>query len=166
MSWRPIRSWRAVPLLESVARFVAAEEGFRAGELSVVVLGRRAMATLHETSLAVAGATDVLTFDLGTDRRAGWLEGEIYICADVALQQSRNHRRPAGGAAPPGTAGGIRAADRAELALYLVHGLLHLSGHEDHTRAGFARMHAREDELLRRMGHGSVFGDGERGRGR
>lgn len=164
VAWRPLRSWRAVPLLESVARFVAAEEGFCAGELSVVVLGRRAMATLHETSLAIAGATDVLTFDLGTDRRAAWLEGEVYLCADVARERSRGKRLTPGAAVRTVAAGGVRREDRAELALYLVHGLLHLAGYEDYTQVGFARMHAREDELLRRMGYGNVFRDGERRR--
>jgi probable rRNA maturation factor len=142
--WQPRADWHAVPLLRRVARNVARAEGFRAGELSIVVVGDRAMTTLHAKHLNLATPTDVLTFDLGVDRPRGWLEGEIVLCADVA----RRHvlRR-----------GGTLAAMRAELALYLVHGLLHLAGYDDHDPAEAARMHAREDALLRRVGLGPVF---------
>ena len=161
IAWRPQRSWQAVPLRERVGRFAAAAEGFTHGELSVVVIGQRAMAALHARALAVEGPTDVLTFDLGTDRRRRRLEGEIYICADVARATSqrilrRGHVSAASVRAQP------LAAARAELALYLVHGVLHLAGYGDLSDADYARIHAREDALLRQLGLGTVFRDGER----
>lgn len=139
--WQPRADWHAVPLLRRVARNVARAEGFRAGELSIVVVGNRAMTSLHAQHLNIATPTDVLTFDLGTDRRRSWLDGEIVLCADVA----RRYVLPRGGAL---------AAMRAELALYLVHGLLHLAGYDDHSDADAARMHAREEVLLRQIGLG------------
>jgi probable rRNA maturation factor len=50
-----------------------------------------------------------------------------------------------------------RSAARAELALYLTHGILHLAGYNDHRPAEFRRMHAREDTLLAEFGLGPVF---------
>lgn len=161
IAWRPQRSWRAAPLLERVARYVAAAEGFREGQLSIVVVGKSAMAALHERALAVAGPTDVLTFDLGTDRRARRLNGEIYICADVARATSRRILRRAPGGAAIAVPQPLAAA-RAELALYLVHGVLHLAGYDDLDDDSYEQMHAREDVLLRQLGLGAVFRDGER----
>lgn len=164
IAWQPRRSWRAVPLLERVARYVAAAEGFGRGDLSVVVLGRAAMAELHERSMNVTGPTDVLTFDLGTHRRRGVLTGEIYICADVARATSRRQVARAGAGRPGRAAAQPLAAARAELALYLVHGILHLAGYDDRTAGQFHEMHAREDALLRAVGLGAVFRNGEMSR--
>ncbi len=106
------------------------------------------MAALHQRYCRRAVPTDVLTFDLGSEARSGWIEGEIVVCADVAWREAG--RRVARGAAR-------RSAARAELALYVVHGVLHLTGYEDHSPRGFARMHAREDEILSELGLGRVF---------
>ena len=145
--WRLRKSWRAAALLERVAAHVAAAEGFRTGRLSVAVVGRRAMSTLHDRFLGLAEPTDVLSFDLGTDRRRRVLDGEIVVCADVALARCGQPRRP----------GTQLAAARAELALYVTHGILHLAGYDDHGPADFRRMHAREDKLLSQLGLGPVF---------
>jgi probable rRNA maturation factor len=163
VTWRPRKSWRAVSLLNRVAAFAAAAEGFHAGRLSIAVVGAAAMRSLHQRYLQMAEPTDVLTFDLGTSRRRGELDAEIVICADVALQRSRivaNQTRNTSGPRAPGKPFPNRrwlAAARAELALYLTHGLLHLAGYDDHRPAQSRRMHAREDELLERLGIGPVY---------
>ncbi len=151
VTWRLRRSWRAAPLLARAARHAAAAQGFRTGGLSVVVVGDTAMRALHQEYLDRADATDVLTFDLGTDRRRGRLDGEIVVCAAVALARARvpAARRPARAR--------LLAAARAELALYVVHGVLHLAGYRDDRPAAFRRMHAREDQLLAQLGLGPVF---------
>jgi len=132
-----------VPLLARVASHVAHAEHFARGQLAITVVGATRMARLHQQTLAIAGPTDVLTFDLGTDPAAGWLDGEIIVCAAAALRSAR----------PRGSLAGARA----ELALYVAHGVLHLAGYDDHTAAGFERMHKREDRLLTQLGLGPVF---------
>ena len=144
VTWRPRKSWQVVPLLKRTAAFVAVAEGFRTGRLSIAVVGAAAMKSLHARHLRIGELTDVLTFDLGTSRRRGELDAEIVLCADVALQAARADRR-------------LFASARAELALYLTHGLLHLAGYDDHRPAQSRRMHAREDELLERLGLGPVY---------
>lgn len=141
-----VRALRAVaPLLARVARHVASAERFESSALSIVVVGARTMARLHGEYMNDPTPTDVLTFDLGTsiDRRR--LEGEIVVCADVALEHAG------------------RRGVRRELALYVAHGVLHLAGYDDHTPRGYARMHAREDALLEALGLGRPF---ERGSSR
>lgn len=131
IAWRVRGNGAGPTRLQRIARFVAAAEGFDHGRLSVAVVGARRMASLHRQYLGEDGPTDVLTFDLGCDLRHGRLDGEIVLCAAVARR---------------------RVAWRAELALYLVHGILHLAGYDDRTPRDARRMHAREDRLLRELG--------------
>ncbi|MEW6199668.1 MAG: rRNA maturation RNase YbeY [Planctomycetota bacterium] len=142
--WQPRASWHAVPLLRRMAAHVLRAEGFHAGHLSIAVVGARAMSSLHRRYRHEPGPTDVLTFDFGCDLARGWIDAEVVLCADVA-------RRVAA------TRGGTLRAARAELALYLVHGLLHLAGFSDDTPDAAERMHRREDELLRQAGLGPVY---------
>ena len=146
VTWNLRTSWSAEPLLRRVAIHVATAEGFRSGDLSIAVVGARRMATLHRQFSGVPGPTDVLTFDLGTNPRQRRLSGEIVVCADVA-------RRAAARIATSS----LRPAARAELALYVTHGILHLAGYDDHNPADFRRIHRREDFLLAQLGLGPVF---------
>ncbi len=148
IQWRLRSDWGAQSLLRRAVRHAATREGLRAGRVCLRVVGRRAMSALHGRYLANPAPTDVLTFDLGTDRVAGWIEGDVVICADVARIRAGARARP--------------SAACAELALYAVHGVLHLAGYDDKSPRGFTRMHAREDELLVELGIGRVF-DRDRG---
>jgi len=139
---RPLRVGR---LLRRVAEHTLRSEGFVRGALSIALVGSRAMSTLHARYLGRRGPTDVLAFDLGTDRSLRHVEGEVIICADLAARRARARR-------------GRRSAFHAELALYAVHGILHLAGYDDGAPADYRRMHAREDELLTELGLGPVFG--------
>lgn len=113
------------------------------GSVRVVVVSDDEMAAAHERFSGVAGTTDVLTFDL-REGGAGPLDTDILICLDEAERcgAARGH-----------------AASR-ELVLYIVHGILHCLGHDDHEPAAYARMHAREDEVLEAIGVGKTFARG------
>lgn len=156
IDWRLRTDWHAVPLLRRVARFVARAEGFRTGSLSIIIVGRRAMTTIHSRSLGLPESTDVLSFDYGTNRRRAILDGEIILSADVALQRAHTLAKTPARPKPP-LAKHLLTPARAELALYLTHGILHLAGHDDRTTREFQRMHAREDELLCKLGLGPIF---------
>lgn len=80
-------------------------------------------ARLHEQFLDVPGPTDVITFT----------HGEIVIGAGVALRQARAHRQ---------------TLER-ELRRLVVHGLLHLNGHEDGDPDAAAAMWRVQEKLLR-----------------
>ena len=147
--WQPRNSWRAVNLLHRVAAATAEFEGFTHGRLSIAVIGATAMATLHQRYLGQSGPTDVLSFDLDTNRHRKYIEGEIIVCSDVARRRAAQYSRS------------LQAA-RAELALYIVHGILHLIGYDDHAVTANQKMHRREDEILCLLGLGPVYGLGAR----
>jgi probable rRNA maturation factor len=149
LAWEYPEPWRAVALLIRAARTAADAEKLREGELSIAVVDAAAMCGLHQQFTGKSGATDVLTFDLRGDPSDRRVDGQIVVCADVARQ----------------TVGGKpRRVDlRRELALYVVHGVLHLAGYDDHQPADFECMHRREDAILESLGLGRVFHEGPRG---
>jgi len=63
------------------------------------------------------------------------LRGEVFICMDEALLQARRYR----------------TSWQAELVRYIVHGVLHLCGFDDHCTPDRRRMKRAEDRLLRQL---------------
>lgn len=94
------------------------------GEVEVVIVSDRVIARVHEQFMGIAGATDVITFE----------HGEIVISAETARAN----------AAEFGT-----TIER-ELALYTIHGLLHLNGFADATPPDAARMRRVQDRVLKK----------------
>lgn len=101
-----------------------------AGELSVAFLTDAALAELHGRFLDDPTPTDVITFPADPALGTG---GEICVSADAARRVARAR-------------GGDPAA---ELTLYLVHGWLHLAGHDDRTPAARRAMRRAEARALR-----------------
>jgi probable rRNA maturation factor len=105
-------------------------------ELSVLLVGDRAIRSLNRRWRALDRATDVLSFPLGMSPGSGPLLGDVVISMDTAARRARAERRDAG----------------LELDRYLAHGLLHLLGY-DHERPGdAARMAKKEENLLKSEG--------------
>jgi len=124
--------------LERVVRRALAREGVDSAEITILIVGDRRMARLHEEWLGVPGTTDVITFDLSGDgpRGRGCLRGDIVVSAETARRMARE----------------LGWAPRHELAYYVVHGLLHLAGHDDHDPGRRRTMRARERALLAAAG--------------
>lgn len=113
------------------------------GELRVRVVGDAEMARAHEKHLGDPSTTDVMTFDLaeGAAARGAPVDADLLVCADEAARKAHEHGYSV----------------QRELLLYVVHGLLHCLGHDDHDEASYQRMHALEDELLEAVGVGATF---------
>lgn len=135
IAWRYPEDWRARALLRRAARAALAAQAVDRCSLEVAVVAAAEIAAHHRRFLGLNTPTDVLTFDLGDS--GARLDLLLIVCADVARAASRAPRR---------------TAWIAELALYVVHGVLHGTGHDDRTPAAARRMHAREDEILRSLG--------------
>ena len=147
-----IARWRAL------AEAVLASEGVRgATELSVLYIGTGPMTELNQSYMGKQGPTDVLAFPIdaeevevvsgpsslnrGPDRAPAdpgdlpLLLGDVVICPAIAAAQASEH------------AGTLDD----ELALLLVHGILHVLGHDHADPDEGAAMRAREQELLDRF---------------
>ena len=113
--------------LVELARTTLAAEGVARSELSVSFVTTEEMTDLHRTYLGEEGPTDVLSFPLeesdGDDVR---ILGDVVIAPAVAAAN-----RPQD---PP-----------SELRLLLVHGILHLLGHDHEDVADRAEMWAKQE---------------------
>ena len=114
-------------------------------DLGIYLVASPEMSRVNETFLGHTGTTDVITFDyIETKRRSRttlpapppFLQGEIFICVDEAIRQAKS----------------FRTSWQKELARYLVHGVLHLYGFDDHQPAARRRMKRNEDATLRKLG--------------
>ncbi|HEV3023569.1 MAG TPA: rRNA maturation RNase YbeY [Pirellulales bacterium] len=121
--------------MRQVARSVLEGEDVHEAEVSLAFVDNATIQRLNQRYLEHDEPTDVLSFPLG-EGSSQRLAGELVIGAEVAQvqAQSRGHDL------------------QAELALYVIHGLLHLCGHDDATTAGTVAMRARERHHLQRLG--------------
>jgi probable rRNA maturation factor len=118
-------------LMRQAARAVLEGEDVCDYEISLAFVDNPTIHTLNKRYLEHDEPTDVLSFPL-SEPNAKKLAGELVIGAEVAKAQaeSRGHEV------------------QAELALYVIHGMLHLCGHDDKTTAGATRMRERERHYL------------------
>lgn len=126
---------------------VLLSEGVRGpGEANLIFVDRATIAQLNSLHLGGGGPTDVLSFPIdagepmiGVEER---MVGDVVVCPSVAAEGAAGH------------AGNL--AD--ELALLVVHGTLHLVGHDHDVDERREVMWARERELL--GAHwGAIIGD-------
>ena len=107
--------------------------GIEAGEFSITFIDEPAIAALNKQHLQIPGATDVIAFSLGEPDRP---LGDVYICPDIAEESAREY--------------GVGL--REELLRLVVHGVLHVLGH-DHPqgpeRADCEMFRLQEDILSR-----------------
>jgi rRNA maturation RNase YbeY len=100
----------------------------------VAFVEEAAMVELNKRYRGLDAPTDVLSFDYSAD--TGWpsepgdgLRGEVVVCPSVVIQYAREEGRDA----------------KEQLAWTLIHGALHLAGHDHETDRG--EMREREEQL-------------------
>jgi probable rRNA maturation factor len=123
-----------------LVRTVLGEERRDRASISIALVDDATIHAINRLHLDHDWPTDVITFPL-SERNDPELAGELIISAETALDSARER--------------GIDPGD--ELALYIVHGLLHLCGYDDTTDAERARMRDRERRSLDRAGVPNPF---------
>lgn len=106
-------------------------------DLNVVFSDNKKIREINKTFLGHNYATDVLSFSYNEPTIKNSITGEIIISVEMAFQLAKKR-----GYAVEG-----------EIALYLVHGLLHLLGYDDKKKKEAKVMHQREGELLLNFGY-------------
>jgi len=125
-------------LLRRRAGRVLAALGRRGAELSVALVDDAEIAALNGRYRGKPRPTDVLSFSLldgAHAERRGALLGDVVIGVATAARQARRARRTLDD----------------ELARLLIHGVLHLVGHDHEEDAEAARMRAEERRLWRAL---------------
>ncbi|MBN1208568.1 MAG: rRNA maturation RNase YbeY [Myxococcaceae bacterium] len=133
-------------LLVSLGRTYMERLGLRGCELSLSLVGDRAIRRLNRTWRKKDKATDVLSFPAGELPKGtpGPRQlGDVVISLDTAKRQAKEYGRSL----------------EAEVSRYLAHGLLHLLGY-DHERPQDARKMAALEEKL--LGEGGMVADAAR----
>jgi len=123
--------------VKRVAAAVLTAEGVRDALVSIAFVSAREIARLNRLHLAHAGPTDVISFALGAGNErpaAHPVIGDIYIAPDVARANAMRFGR------------GIRE----ELARLVIHGTLHVLGHDhpDGLDRTSSPMWRRQERLL------------------
>lgn len=96
--------------------------------VSLLLTDDAEIAALHAQHLGDPTPTDVMSFELD-----GTAELVVSVTTAARVARARGH------------------AVRAEVALYIVHGLLHLLGHDDTTLRARARMRDAERAVMQRL---------------
>ena len=130
----PVARARVTALAEGVLR----REGVRNALLSIAFVTDRHIAALNREHLRHSGPTDVISFGFARVGPRGAVVGDVYIAPGVARRNALAHGR------------GVRE----ELLRLVVHGVLHVLGHdhpEDESRYE-SSMWKRQERLLRTLG--------------
>ncbi|HYM81155.1 MAG TPA: rRNA maturation RNase YbeY [Candidatus Limnocylindria bacterium] len=121
--------------LRELVRATLASQGKRPGEIGIVLTGDAEARDLNRRYRGLDRATDVLSFDYRTAPE-GPIHGDLVISLDRVREQARRFRVGRG----------------RELARLVVHGALHLAGHDHHRAAERRIMRRAEQRVLRATG--------------
>jgi len=121
--------------MREVVRAVLDGEGVADAAISLAFVDNPTIHRLNRQFLDHDEPTDVLSFPM-SEPGAKQLAGELVLGVEVALAEAS-----------------ARGHDvQVELALYVIHGLLHLCGYDDHDDDGYRRMRERERHYLASLG--------------
>jgi probable rRNA maturation factor len=125
-----------------VARATLRAEGVREAMLSITLVDKRAIAKLNARHLAHRGPTDVISFGFTRATRNDPIVGDIYICPDVAREHAAERDESV----------------RREMARLVVHGVLHVLGHDHPENDGreSSAMWKRQERLVARLARRAV----------
>lgn len=121
-------------LLRRAVSQVFKDEGIVSAIIDIAIVDDKTSARVNKQFLNHTGPTDVITFPYSTTNNH--VEGELVIGGEVAsrVAKARHHQVDA------------------ELALYTIHGVLHLCGYDDKTKSARKNIRARELHYLDILG--------------
>lgn len=123
--------------VRETARVVLESEGEPEAEVNIAFVDNSTIHALNKRYLNHDEPTDVLSFPLSEGKK---LSGQLVVGAEVAMREATERGHDV----------------QAELALYVIHGLLHLCGHDDHEDADREKMRESERDYLSRLGFPDV----------
>ncbi len=127
-------------LLKEIVAALFTELKISEAELGIALVGTKEMARVNWQFLQHEGSTDVITFDhrdeaLRITHRASRIHGELFVCVDDAVAQAKQ----------------FGSSWQSEVVRYVIHGVLHLLGHDDLQPEMRRKMKRAETRLVRRL---------------
>ena len=122
--------------VRKLVKGILKDEG-KDAELNIVFLDNKRIKEINKNFLGHNYATDVLSFSYNETSLKNNITGEIIVSVEMAAKLAQNNWHAVEG----------------EVALYIVHGLLHLLGYDDRQKRNAKKMHQRERELLPTFGY-------------
>lgn len=119
-------------LLKQIVDELLAELKVSEAKLGINLVAAPEMTRVNETFLKHTGSTDVITFDYKGKTEGTILAGEIFVCVDEATVHAKR----------------FKTKWQSEIVRYIVHGVLHLLGHDDRRVAVRKKMKREENRLL------------------
>ena len=127
-------------MLKSIVIKTLLDRGVEQATISVVLVNDATIHGINRKHLGHDWPTDVITFPI-SDENDPRLNGELVISTEMSAATAKE----------------IGNDPQAELALYLVHGLLHLCGFDDHTESEQDAMRIAETNALLAKGIANPF---------
>lgn len=120
--------------IKKTVRDIVSTQGLaKTGEINISFIGDGLIKKLNSRFHGCDFPTDVLAFDLSSDKKR--LCADIYISADTAVRNSKI----------------FRTDPVSEIYLYVIHGLLHIAGYDDHLPRDIRIMRGKEEFYLNRL---------------
>lgn len=110
--------------------------GIKSGKMNIVLVDSDTSQQYNRDFLQHDYPTDTISFPLEDRRSKGHLEGEVLVCTEIAQERAKEF--------------GWTAEE--ELLLYVIHGMLHLTGFDDTTPEQRTVMQEKEREYLAILG--------------
>lgn len=124
--------------LERVVRFTLKSVGVKEARLSIAFISDGQIKRLNRIYRGKKKPTDVLAFSMREGRR---LKRDTSILGDIAISVDRARKQ----------AKRFGSTFKKELYLYVIHGILHLTGYDDEKAVSRRSMRRKEKEILDRL---------------
>ena len=128
-----------LPKLKKLVKAVCTRFKLSKATVSIAIVNDAEIRKVNKQFLNRSSTTDCLSFNLSDDDARKSFE--LVVNAEKAVKEAnlRGH------------------SSEAELALYVIHGLLHNLGFDDSTQGQAKKMHDTEDEILQQLSYGLVY---------
>lgn len=123
------------PLISAVHKILA-DHGILRSEISIAVVDDPTIRQLNQQYLNHDFETDVISFVLEYDEDTEFLAGQLIVSTDTAANLAEQ----------------VGHSMQDELLLYVIHGTLHLIGHDDKEQSAADEMRIAEKKYLAKFG--------------
>ncbi|MDO8488644.1 MAG: rRNA maturation RNase YbeY [Candidatus Omnitrophota bacterium] len=123
---------RAEKIKKLILKVLKGEGVKKSGWINICFVDNPQIKKFNAKFLKTKSSTDVLAFNLNEKKKKNIVLADIMISTQAALKQAVNYK----------------TTPDYELSLYVVHGILHILGFDDHTREQIKLMRKKESQYV------------------